>query len=51
MKGYKDGEDSRGEEVGGMAEVPWLAQPSEEQTEGRSHHSICLPPEGIEHLR
>lgn len=22
MKGYKDGEDSRGEEVGGMAEVP-----------------------------
>lgn len=34
---YEDGEGSRGQDVGGAADVPWFVQPRKEKMERRPH--------------
>lgn len=46
MKGYKDGEGTRGQDAPrGAAMVPWYLQCKEEEIEGRLHGSLQLPDE------
>ena len=40
MQHYEDGEGSRGQDVGGAADVPWFVQPRKEKMERRPY---CLP--------
>ena len=37
MQHYEDGEGSRGQDVGGAADVPWFVQPRKEKMERRPH--------------
>ena len=43
---YECGEGSRGEDVGGAAEVPWFVQPREEAIAGRPHRQFIGSPRG-----